>query len=221
FTRDALREIGAAITIFQVKHHAREFLAMVDSDAETVEDKTSVVETVAKAESELDEHGIDEPRASQIDRQTKDYVLETLHKRITDREFELFTADLLRTLGYQARVTRFSRDGNVDVIAHRDALGLEPPQIKVQCKHTTNTIGAPDVQQLTGTAGPGEYGLFVTLGAYSTDALAIERQRPQIRLLNGEDIVELVIANYAQLPERWRLKIALTPVLVVADDAIT
>ena len=100
-------------------------------------------------------------------------------------------------------------------------LGVEPPQIKVQCKHTTITIGSPVVQQLVGAAGLGEYGLFVTLGAYCADARAIERQLPQIRLLDGENIVDLVIGNYPKLPERWRSRIALTPVLVVADDART
>lgn len=52
----------------------------------------------------------------------------------------------------------------MDVIAHRDPLGVEPPQIKVQCKHFTSAVGAPEVQQLNGTQGSGEYLLFVTLG---------------------------------------------------------
>nr|WP_301335760.1 restriction endonuclease [Corynebacterium glutamicum] len=86
------------------------------------------------------------------------------------RDFEELSADLLRAIGYQARLTQYSQDGGVNVIAHKDALG-------------------------------------------------IERQRPDLRLLLSEDIVTLIMDNYKKLPERWRRVIPLTPVLVVSDEA--
>lgn len=89
----------------------------------------------------------------------------------------------------------------------------------MQCKHKTNSVGAPEVQQLIGTQGPTEFSLFVTLGSYTREALAIERQRTGLRLLGGEDVVSLVLEHYASLDERWRSRIPLTPVLVVADAA--
>ena len=146
-------------------------------------------------------------------------MLEALKSDLSHREFEEFTADLLRAMGYEARVTQYSQDGGVDIIAHRDPLGVEPPVIKVQCKHLTGTIGAPDVQQLVGTLGHNELSLFVTLGAYSKDAQAIERVRPTLRLINGEELVDLALRHYANLSQRWRLRIPLTPVLVVDDSA--
>lgn len=217
FTQSALYELGAFLTIFQIRKHADEFLAVLNTSEDSVEQVTKVVEAAASAVP--DEESVDEPRASRIERHTRDFVLETLHKQLSHAEFEEFTADLLRALGYQARVTQYSQDGGVDVIAHRDPLGVEPPQIKVQCKHLTSTIGAPEVQQLIGTQGAGEYLLFVTLGTYSKDAFSIERQRPSLRLVTGEDVVSLVLEHYAKLPERWRVRVPLTPVLVVADSA--
>ena len=107
----------------------------------------------------------------------------------------------------------------MDVIAHKDPLGVEPPLLKIQCKHRTGTTGAPEVQQLVGTQGQGEHSVFVSLGTYSRDAIAIERQRPGLRLLGGEEIVSLVMNNYSNLSERWRSVIRLTQVLVVADSA--
>lgn len=219
FTQPALYEIGSALTAFRVRNHAPEFLAALSTRAESVEEVTQVVEQVA-ANNLSDEDSSEEPRASRIERHTRDFVLEALQEKISHREFEEFTADLLRALGYQARVTQYSQDGGVDVIAHRDPLGVEPPLIKVQCKHTSGTIGAPGVQQLSGTQGPGELALFVTLGSYSRDALALERQRPGIRLLTGEDVVSLVLEHYRHLPERWRSLIPLTTLLVVADSAV-
>jgi restriction system protein len=217
FTQPALYEIGSLLTIFRISKHDGEFRAALNTGNESVDDVTGVVEAAAALE---DDDGVsDEPRASRIERHTRDFVLEALHKELTHAEFEEFTADLLRALGYQARVTRYSQDGGVDVLAHRDPLGVEPPQIKVQCKHLTSTVGAPEVQQLLGTQGQGEYLLFVTLGSYSKDAISIERQRPGLRLLSGEDIVTLTLENYSHLAERWRSRFPLTSVLVIADTA--
>lgn len=107
----------------------------------------------------------------------------------------------------------------MDVIAHKDPLGIEPPLIKAQCKQKVSTIGSPEVNQLIGAQGNGELCLFFTLGMYSRDALAIERQRAGLRLLTGEDIVTLIVDNYDRLPEGWRRAIPLTTVLVISDDA--
>lgn len=217
FSQSALYEIGSAITVFRVRNHADEFLTALGSTDASVD---AVAESVSRTASAIEDEEADStPRASRIDRHTRDFVLETLHKSLSHREFEEFTADLLRALGYQARVTQYSQDGGVDVIAHRDPLGVEPPQIKVQCKHLTGSISAPDVQRLVGAQGHGDLALFVTLGTYTKDAVAIERARSGLRLLSGEDVVSLVLENYAKLSERWRQVVPLTSVLVVADSA--
>lgn len=218
FSQPALYEIGSLLTVFGIRKNADEFLAVLHaSDEAAYEDAATDASGGPDTRDTLTE---EEPRASRIDRQTRDFVLERLQRpHVSDREFEEFTADLLRSLGYQARVTQFTQDGGVDVIAHRDPLGVEPPLIKVQCKHQTSTIGAPEVQQLVGTQAATELGLFVTLGSYSRDARAIERARQGLRLISGEDLVELVLQTYADLPPRWRARLPLTPLLVVDDSA--
>lgn len=221
FTQPALYEVGSAITLFSIRKHADEFLAAMNTLSTEASDVTQVVDSVATRPRQADSESesTEEPRASRIERQTRDYVAEALRTGISHEQFEEFTADLLRAMGYQARVTRYSQDGGVDVLAHKDILGLEPPLIKIQCKHTVNTIGAPAVHQLVGTQGPGETSLFVTLGAYSKDAVSLERQRPGLRLLGGEDIITLFLEHYDLLPVQWRTLAPLTRLLVVADDA--
>lgn len=218
FSQSALYEIGSAITLFKVRRHKAEFLAALDSAYDSNDELADVVDTVLELPEEQDDT-VEEPRASRIERHTRDFILEVLTAKLGPQEFEEFTADLLRAVGYQARVTNYSQDGGVDVIAHHDPLGIEPPQIKVQCKHTTSTIGSPAVQQLIGVQGMKDLVLFVTLGAYSKDARMVERQHNGMRLLSGEDVVTLVLENYNSLPERWRSLMPLTPVLVVSDAA--
>lgn len=215
FTQAALYEVGAFLTVFRIRKHTAEFLAALGSPTARTISEAVAATAVTIPEEEV----IDEPRASRIDRHTRDFVLKALLRDLTPQDFEEFTADLLRALGYQARVTSFTQDGGVDVIAHRDPLGVEPPLLKVQCKHQTGSITAPDVQRLIGTHGHGELALFVTLGGYSRDAIAIERQRPGLRLVTGEDVVGLVLDNYDRLSSRWRSLIPLTRVLVVSDSA--
>jgi len=217
FSQAALYEIGSLLTVFGIRKHVDEFMAVLGA----AEDED--LETAAQsAEESLPVEGvasIDEPRASRIERHTRDFVLDQLKSSLAPQEFEEFTADLLRAMGYEAHATAYSQDGGVDVIAHRDPLGVEPPLIKVQCKQMTTTIGAPDVQQLIGTQSPNELSLFVTLGSYSREARSIERVRQGLRLIDGEELVDLVLRNYNRLSPVWHGRIPLRSVLVVDDSA--
>ncbi|EPX83926.1 hypothetical protein Salmuc_01701 [Salipiger mucosus DSM 16094] len=75
-------------------------------------------------------------------------------------------------------------------------------------------IGGPDVNQLLGTLGEGEYGLFVCLGAFSLAATDLERNRPKLRLVDGEGFVEMLLANYPKLSPRYRSLIPLKNIYV-------
>lgn len=217
FPKPALYEIGSALTLFRVTKHASVFepyfLSSQQSLTATGEAATPLHED--SSPSDDDDWAAEEPNAEKIDQFTRDVILRTLLTELTHEEFEHFTADLLRAMGYQARTTPYIADGGIDVIAHRDPLGLEPPMIKVQCKHSAVQRSRPDVQHLIGTLSQGELGLFVTLGAYSNDALALERERQNLRLLTGKDIVELVLRHYASLSPTWRARIPLRQVYVI------
>ncbi|MDT0264474.1 restriction endonuclease [Jatrophihabitans lederbergiae] len=217
FTQAALYEIGSAMTVFGIRNHPAEFLAVLRAEGDPEAAVNAAVQNTPPAEAE---EAVDEPRVKRVNQYTRDFILEQLKApNLTHQEFEEFTAVLLRSLGYQARVTPFSQDGGVDVVAHRDPLGVEPPLIKVQCKHHTGTISSPEVSQLEGTRAAGELAVFVTLGNYSKDAKSIERQKQGLRLLDGEAVVDLFLSGYAALPTEWRLRIPLTPLLVVNDGA--
>ncbi len=159
----------------------------------------------------------DEPNAERIETYTRDFIIETLLKELEGFRFEHFVAHLLEAMGYRTQVTQAVGDGGFDVIAHRDPLGLEPPIIKVQCKRTVSSIGAPEVQKLTGTLAPGgsELGLFVTLGAYSKDAQNLGRTRQDLRLVNGTELVGLVFEHYESFSPEWKRLLPLRRVYVV------
>lgn len=197
FSQSALYEIGAFITLFLIKNHKQEFLAKIDptvsapeaSDEDTATpDDDSVAGTVSR----------------QAEETTEDYVIRKIYSELSGYDFEHFVAHLLECMGYTARVSEKSGDGGVDVIAHTDELGFEPPIIKVQCKRKTDQTGEPEVSQLLGTLGEGECALFVNLGSYSKPARVLERNRSKLRLIDGEQFVKLVLENYDKLSARYR-----------------
>lgn len=159
--------------------------------------------------------------AVQAEEGVEDFVIKQLKNGLSAELFEHFIAELLRCMGYYARVTRYAGDGGVDIIAHKDELGFEPPIIKAQCKQSLSTIGGPAVQQLLGAIQPGEHALFVTLGDYSSDALRIERGKSNLRLIGGADLVRLIFNNYERFESRFRtllpLKRSYTPSAMPTD----
>ena len=88
--------------------------------------------------------------ALQAEQTAQDFVIRQLKSAIYPYQFEHFVAHLLKCMGYHTRVMAKSGDGGVDVIAHKDELGFEPPIIKVQCKQVTDPSGRPQVTQLLG-----------------------------------------------------------------------
>lgn len=215
FTQPARYEIGSAVTMFRIKRNVAEFRARVEGTATPDVGGTpteQVDEAVEQAEQAVN--------AERIESDTRDFIIQRLMTELTGYEFEEFTADLLRAMGYRAQVTAASGDGGIDVIAHRDPLGLEPPLIKVQCKRTESSKGTPDVQKLTGALSPGgsELGLFVSLGSYSKDAESLARSRSDLRLLGGDDVVKLIFEHYDKLDPKWQRLLPMRSVFVVDID---
>ncbi len=216
FSKAARYEIGSAITLFRVKTHAKEFIDFVEDcasqPAATASDTAALV-SVDEAAAQAEE----EPNAERIEQYTHDFVIDTLLKELDGARFEHFVGGLLRAMGYRAQVTQVSGDGGVDVIAYRDPLGVEPPIIKVQCKRVVGSIGAPEVQKLTGSLAPGgsELGLFITLGSFSKDAVHIGRTRHDLRLVNGNEFVDLVLEHYEKLSSEWKRMLPLRSLYAV------
>ncbi|WBY17531.1 restriction endonuclease [Erythrobacteraceae bacterium WH01K] len=204
FSQAALNEIGSFITLFRIRNHANQFRACLTDGQEAAHDEDDVVP------DDLATQGV-----SRIaEESTQDFVIRRLSNGLSGHDFEHLVAHLLECMGYSARVTEKSGDGGVDVIAHTDELGFQPPIIKVQCKLQSDTVGEPEIHQLIGTLGEGEFGLFVTLSSYSRPARLRERTAPRLRLLDGEDFVELLQEHYPKLSPRYRTMIPLRQIYI-------
>jgi len=198
-------EIGSFITLFSVKKHNEEFLTKASGKVSTNEDED---------EDAPDDDSITNTVSRQAEETTRDYIIRKLHSELNGYEFEYFVAHLLECMGYSARVSEKSGDGGVDVITHTDELGFQPPIIKVQCKRKTGSTGEPEANQLLGTLGEGEFGLFVNLGSYSRPARLLERNRSKLRLIDGDEFVELILEHYSKMSTKYRTLIPLKRIYV-------
>jgi restriction system protein len=210
FSQAALNEIGSYVTLFRIRRHAREILAKIG----LIPAQGAPAVTADVADDTADDDAATGSVSRQAEETTADFVIRRIMADLSGYRFEELVAHVLECMGYTARVTPRSNDGGVDVIAHMDALGFQPPIVKVQCKRVTSQTGSPEVNQLLGTLGDGEFGLFVNLGSYSRSAVELERNRPKLRLINGEQFVELIQQHYGKLAPRYRSLIPLKLIYV-------
>lgn len=189
FTQGALYEIGSAMSLFQIKNYADEYLSALEGKAAPVPivDDPSITAV-----------------ATDIQETTFDFVIKRLAQETKGHPFAHFVGHLLGTMGYKTRVSPPGSDGGVDIVAHKDELGFEPPIIKVQCKSSEGTVGDPEVSALYGKVGSGEYGLFVSLGAFSPKAAAFAKSKHNLRLIDGEELVALIFEHYEQFDSRYK-----------------
>jgi len=199
FSQGALYEIGAAMGLFQVKNYADGFTAAVEGKAVPTPAKED--ETVALVAEEIEET-------------TRDFILKRLAQELKGHPLADFIAQLLGAMGYRTRVSPEGPDGGIDIVAHKDELGFEPPIIKVQIKSGEGSIGDPVVSALYGKVQGNEFGLMVTLGTFTAQAKAFARSKPNLRLIGGEELVELVLQHYDQFDSRYKGLIPLTRVYV-------
>ncbi len=206
FRQVALNEIGSAMTMFMVNRNRDEFLSKVGlSDFEV---------DLADTEDDNDDETITESVAQLAELSTQDFIIKRLHSRLEPYEFEHFVAHLLECMGYKTRVSSQSGDGGVDIIAHNDELGFEPPIVKVQCKRSTGSNGEPEASQLLGTLGEGEFGLFVNLGSYSRPARLLERNKTKLRLIDGDELADLIMEHYPKMSPKYRTLLPLKQIHV-------
>ncbi|MCK6548447.1 restriction endonuclease [Myxococcota bacterium] len=190
FTQGALYELGSALSFFQVKTYADEYRAAT---------KGQVPTTVPEESSETLRY-----HAEEIEATTRDFILKQLAKELKGHPFQEFVEEILQLMGYRTRGSPEGTDGGIDIIAHKDELGFEPPIVKVQVKSTEGSVGDPVVSALYGKVGPNEFGLLVTLGTYTNQARAFGRSKTNLRLIDGTELVELVLRHYDRLDSRYK-----------------
>ena len=183
--RDVLSEklknsMGSLLTVFNIDHHAEE----------TEELKGSKVEHV---ETEI----------------TGNKLVEVIINRLlklSPRNFEEFTRDLLSIIGFEAANSQYVGDKGIDVTGSLNAEGLANIILRIQVKRITSTIGIEEVQRLRGTLSSDEHGAIVTTSKFTKQAQeeAQDEKKKRITLIDGEKLVDLILKYYNELDKKYK-----------------
>ena len=201
FSHGALYELGSGLTFFEVRSFAEEFRQRFDSDTEP-----EPVEAISDPTARNIVHDIGET--------TLDFISKRLRATLKGFPMEVFIADLFRAMGYNTRVTARRRDQGVDVLAHRDELGIEPPILKIQVKSNDEPVGADAVKAFSANIQQQEIGIVATTAGFSGSAMEFAKGRTNLRLIDGTELVELVQKHYDGMSAHSRRLLPLRRILV-------
>lgn len=116
--------------------------------------------------------------------------------------FEKMVVDLLLAMGYgcddkSGQVIGKSHDGGIDGIISEDKLGLNLIYIQAKRYNEGNNVGRPEIQRFIGAMQRAEKGVFITTSKFTREAIefANAENRKHIRLIDGENLVELMIKH--------------------------
>ncbi|SFA93844.1 Restriction endonuclease [Lentibacillus halodurans] len=101
----------------------------------------------------------------------------------------------------------------MDVLAYKDAFGFEKLITRVKVKHRKSTASAPEIQQLFWENSIDANSLFISTGGFTSQAEAVPKDN-SVRLVDLEELVDLVVKCYEQMPNDVRLLLPLQKMFV-------
>jgi len=202
FTNSAQNTLGGALTVFSLDSCRSEIEKLVEG------------KDVSTNQGEDDEP----PFIDEVESRSEELISDIVAD-IDPFDFEELVAAVLRSMGYTAQTTSKGPDHGVDIVAHPDTLGFEEPRIKVQVKHTQNSVGNKDVGRFLGIINEEKKGLYVSTGGYTKPARREARSRSQnVTLLDRDEFIELLLEHYQELEQEYKAMIPLKRVYIPTEE---
>lgn len=194
YSQGAKYEFGSYLSFFNIKNFVSEH------------------ESVLKGKSNyknVDDDINDSISIDAIEDNTKDFILKQLSKNYKGYEFENVVSWLLNAIGYKTKNSNKGGDHGRDIIVYRDEL---PPRIIVQVKSHDGDVKEETVQSLKGALNSEDYGLFITLSDFTKNAKEFLAKQSQIKSINGNEFVDLLLKYYEYMPDEFKNVIKLKKV---------
>lgn len=141
--------------------------------------------------------------------------------QLDDKEFEILVGHLLTALGFEgSEVIGKTGDGGVDATGELNVSNLAKVKVFVQAKRykVGLKIAASIVRQLRQAIPFGGQGAFITTADFQLQAfeVALESGFPRIGLINGRQLVDLLVEHWDDIPGEFQERLALKRGLVRA-----
>ena len=137
------------------------------------------------------------------------------------QEFEILVSHLLTAVGFEeTEVTGKTGDGGVDATGLLNVSNLARIRVYVQAKRYKlgAKINATVVKQLRMAIPTGGQGAFITTADFQSKAydVATEQGFPRIGLINGRQLVDLLVEHWRDIPADFQSKLGLKIGLVLS-----
>jgi restriction system protein len=135
------------------------------------------------------------------------------------KEFEILVGHLLTALGFEgSEVTGKTGDGGVDATGELNVATLAKVKVFVQAKRykLDAKVAKSVVRQLRQAILSNGQGAFITTADFQDGAsqVALEPGFPRIGLVNGRQLVDLLVEHWEDIPQEFRERLGLRPGLV-------
>lgn len=140
--------------------------------------------------------------------------------QLDDKEFEILVAHLLTALGFEgSEVTGKVGDGGVDATGELNISNLAKIRLFVQAKRYKlgSRVSATTVRALRQAIPRDGQGAFITTADFDRKAsdVALDQNFPRIGLINGRQLVDLLVEHWNDIPLEFQERLGLKPGLVL------
>ena len=187
FSQGARYEIGSAMSFFQVRNYASEFVATLKGkpqpEVESKEELTSAVE---------------------LEDLAQDGIAQRIAARFEGHGLAQLVDAVLRAEGYITYLSPEGPDGGVDILAGSGPLGFGSPHLCVQVKSQDSPVGRPEIDQLLGAMKKfqAQEALFVSWSGFKQNVFKdVSPSFFSLRLWTQKELLENLFAHYNELDE--------------------
>ena len=162
---------------------------------------------------------IDRSEETRVERSLTELVLDRILE-LSAQEFEQLATELLTSIGFEgATQTQISRDGGVDVFGTLKVYSLASVDLRIQVKRykRNSPVSAKLIRDFRGAVPERSAGAFITTSKYAKNAReeAVKPGFKQIGLIDGSQLVDILVDHYGNLSEELRDKLRLRRTLVL------
>lgn len=138
---------------------------------------------------------------------------------LDDKEFEILVGHLLTAVGFEgSEVVGKTGDGGVDATGELNVANMAKVKLFVQAKRYKmgSKVSGNTVKALRQAIPRDGQGAFITTADFDRKAseVALDPNFPRIGLINGRQLVDLLVEHWREIPLDFQERLGLTPGLV-------
>ena len=196
--------LGSALTVFSVARNNAEGRLKTFLSGGDIPIRPAVYEPGSESEADPDIEGV-----------ATDEIRRRISERFRGHELTRLVSEVLRAQGFETLPSPAGRDGGVDILASRGAMGFDGPFIAVQVKSSDAPSDVSVLRELQGVMPRfgASKGLVVSWGGFKSSVYSEARPLHfSVRLWDSGDLIKELLAVYGKISPAFQAELALKQV---------